>query len=72
MSDEAAVALEDYARVLAASDAAEAITDPNDPGRVRGVHVCGARLDAPATEPDLEDFARGLVARAAGAGLGWE
>ncbi len=71
--DEAAeVALEDYARVLARARGAFGLRAPEDPGSVRGVHVCGLRASpTPALLTDLEDFARSLVSGAAGGGLGW-
>ena len=70
--DEAAeVALEDYARVLTRSRAAEALRADDDPATVRGVHVCalGAAVTAPLLR-DLEDFARSLLT-GRGGGLGW-
>jgi hypothetical protein len=66
------VALEDYTRVLLRARAAFGLRAPEPPGSVRGVHVCG--LPSSPTSAlliDLEDFARSLVARAAGGGLGW-
>jgi hypothetical protein len=66
------VALEDYARVLTRSRAAEVERAPDDPARVCGVHVCGPRA---ALErrllTDIEDFARDLALRGGGSGLGW-
>jgi len=59
----AEVALEDYARVLARADDASAMEDGDEPGRLRGVHLC-----APAVSPDddlrrdVEAFARELAA----------
>jgi hypothetical protein len=71
LSDGAEVALEDYARALAASRAAETIAE--DTGAVRGVHLCGAQSGAEALlRGELEDFARDLSARSGNAGLGWE
>jgi hypothetical protein len=66
------VALEDYARVLTAALRAEAIR-----GQGAGDRITAVRLVAPARPPsaaqhrDIEDFARGLVMRDAGSGLGW-
>ena len=66
------VALEDYARVLVRARAAEGLRAADDPGIVRGVHVCGLGASPSATLlTDLEDFARSLVTGAAGGGLGW-
>ena len=71
LSDGAEVALEDYARALAGSRAAETIAE--DAGPVRGVHLCGAQSGAEALlRGELEDFARDLSARSGSAGLGWE
>jgi hypothetical protein len=74
LGDAAEVALEDYARALAAGRAAETVPDPADPAAVRGVHVCGAAPPTPVEDvrADLEGFARDLSARAGGATLGWE
>jgi hypothetical protein len=74
LGDSAEVALEDYARALAAGRAAETVPDPADPAVVRGVHVCGAAPPAPVEDlrADLEGFARELSARGAGTSLGWE
>jgi hypothetical protein len=66
------VALEDYARVLTKAVSAEGLRDPADTRMITGVRLLG--LDTAPTEAlftDLEDFARGLVSRTAGAGLGW-
>lgn len=66
------VALEDYARVLARARAAFGLRASEDPGAVRGVHVCGlGSSPSAALLTDLEDFARSLVAGTAGGGLGW-
>jgi hypothetical protein len=66
------VALEDYARVLTRARSAEVDRTPDDPARVRGVHVCGprARLERRLLT-DIEDFARDLALRGGGSGLGW-
>jgi hypothetical protein len=69
MDEASEIALEDYARVLTRARAAEAV--PGDgPGRVRGVHLCGAAPVAPAAIADIEGFARSLTAVRAGS-LGW-
>ena len=66
------VALEDYARTLTRSGEAEAVRAGDDPSRVTGVHVCGPGSSVtPAVLTDIEDFARDLVARGGGGGLGW-
>ncbi len=71
------VALEDYARVLARAESAEALREDSQPDRVAGVRVAGVRLVGPATEvtpslrADIEDFARDLANRGGGSGLGW-
>jgi hypothetical protein len=66
------VALEDYARVLMRARAASGLRASEDPGAVRGVHLCGVPAPpAAALLADLEDFARGLVSGTAGGGLGW-
>jgi hypothetical protein len=66
------VALEDYARELLRARAVEGVRAERDPAVVTGVHVCGLGT-APAQQPlvDIEDFARSLVARTSGGGLGW-
>ena len=69
MDEPSEVALEDYARVLTRSDAAEAVP-AGEPGRVGGVHLCGGQPLSPATIADIEGFARSLLAGRAG-GLGW-
>lgn len=66
----AQVALEDYARVLTSSAAAEART--SDSGAVVGVHLCGpAGAVTTSAERDIADFARELAATSPGGGLGW-
>jgi hypothetical protein len=71
--DEASeVAIEDYARTLTQARATEALRQSDEPSMVEGIHVCG--LGTPLTQAiltDLEDFARGLVVRDTGGGLGW-
>ncbi len=71
MDEPSEVALEDYARVLTRSQAAEAMPAAGEPGMVDGVHLCGAgQPPLPATIADIEGFARSLLASRAG-GLGW-
>ncbi len=71
MDEAGEVALEDYARVLTRSRAAEAMPADGRPGSISGVHLCGApRPPAPAARADIEGFARSLLAGRAG-GLGW-
>ncbi len=66
------VALEDYARVLTRAASAEGLRDPADPLLIMGLRVWGlAAVPTPVLCTDLEDFARGLVSRAPGGGLGW-
>lgn len=66
------VALEDYARVLLRARAAFGLRAPEEPGSVRGIHVCGLPSSpTSALLTDLEDFAHSLVAGSAGGGLGW-
>ena len=72
LGEAAEVALEDYARTVTRSEAAEAMRSPSDPAEVTGVHVCG--LGAAFTAgllQDVEDFARDLATSAGGGGLGW-
>jgi hypothetical protein len=72
LSETSEAALEDYARVLAQAEAAEALHPAEGPGGVRGV-----RLRAPAAaltdalRRDIEDFARGLAQGRTDSGLGW-
>jgi hypothetical protein len=72
LDEPAEVALEDYARALTRAAEAEALRAEDEPGRVRGVHVCapGAGV-TPEVRRDLEHFARDLALRAGGSGLGW-
>jgi hypothetical protein len=66
------VALEDYARALFRARAAEGVRAEDDPLMIRAVHVCGMGCSpTPALMTDLEDFARSLVTRTNGGGLGW-
>jgi hypothetical protein len=72
LDDPGEVALEDYARALTRAAEAEAVRDPLDPARVKGVHVCS--LPSPPGPPvltDLEAFARDLAVHREGSGLGW-
>lgn len=72
IDEPAEVALEDYARALTRAQGAEAMRARDDPAMVEGVHVCG--LGSPlnrALLTDIEDFARDLVIRRGGGGLGW-
>jgi hypothetical protein len=63
-------ALEDYARAASGAEAA-AVVPGEHPGRVRAVHLCGARGgEDESVRRDVEAFARELGARA-GEGLGW-
>jgi len=70
MDEAGEVALEDYARVVTRSSAAEAVPAAGRSGMIGGVHLCGASQPAPAAIADLEGFARSLLAGRAG-GLGW-
>lgn len=72
VDEPADLALEDYARALTRARAAEVARAPEDPARVRGVHLCGPRaaLDR-GLLTDIEDFARDLALRGGGSGLGW-
>ena len=72
VDEPAEVALEDYARELLRAAEAHGLRPADDPMRVVGVRVTGARLAAtPALLADIEDFARSLVSRTPGGGLGW-
>jgi hypothetical protein len=72
LSEGGEVALEDYARVLAQAEAAEALRSPSDPGLVRGVRLRGVRASfTEALARDIEDFARGLSPGRTDSGLGW-
>jgi len=62
------VALEDYAREVAAARAASVLAAED--GRVRGVHLCAPGLATAALREDVEAFARELAGRGGG-GLGW-
>ena len=72
LSESGEVALEDYARVLAQAETAEALRSTSDPALVRGLRL-GA-VAATLTEAlfrDIEDFARGLAQGGTDGGLGW-
>lgn len=71
VTEAAEVALEDYARTLLRSAAAEAMRAEDDLSVVTGVHLCGLGRGVDARLlVDLEDFARSLV-NGTGSGLGW-
>jgi hypothetical protein len=72
LDDPGEVALEDYARALTRAREAEAVRDPDDAARVKGVHVCGL-ASPPGSQvlTDLEAFARDLAVHREGSGLGW-
>ncbi len=66
------VALEDYARVLARAESAEALRQDSQPDRVAGVRLVGPATEVtPSLRADIEDFARDLANRGGGSGLGW-
>ena len=66
------VALEDYARVLARAEAAEALRSEGASERVTGVRIAAAASVLTAAQrKDIEDFARDLSRRGGGSGLGW-
>ena len=66
------VALEDYARVLARAESAEALHQAAQPDRVGGVRLVGPATEVtPSLRADIEDFARDLASRGGGSGLGW-
>ena len=65
----AEVALEDYARALSGSSAAEAVHETRG---IVGVHLCGLPAPLSATaRKDISDFARELAQKVPGGGLGW-
>ncbi len=72
MDEPSEVALEDYARVLTRSRAAEAVPAAGAPGHGARACTCAARSSRlrAATIADIEGFARSLLAGRAG-GLGW-
>jgi len=66
------VALEDYARVLARAESAQALRKEADPERVTGVRLVGPGAElTESLRADIEDFARDLASRSGGSGLGW-
>jgi hypothetical protein len=68
LDDTAQAALEDYARVVARAESAEAmVTD----GKVSGVRLRGGEAPAASALRDIEDFASDLATRGGGNGLGW-
>jgi len=70
LDDLGEMALEDYARVLARAEGAEAVRGAGD--EVTGVRLRGASEPVPsAVSRDIEAFARDLAARGGGSGLGW-
>jgi hypothetical protein len=72
VDDAGEVALEDYAREVTRAREVEAVREEAAPGVVTGLHLCGLDAEpAPALRADVEDFARDLVVRAGGGGLGW-
>ena len=72
LSEGGELALEDYARVLAQAEAAEALRKSDDPALVRGVRVRAASaVVTEALARDIEDFARGLSQGRTDGGLGW-
>jgi len=71
LDDPGEVALEDYARALTRAREAEAVRDPPDLVRVKGVHVCGLESPpGPQVLTDLEAFALDLAVHRNGSGLG--
>jgi hypothetical protein len=72
LSETSEAALEDYARVLAQAEAAEALHPGEAPGRVTGVRLRSAAAElTDALRRDIEDFARGLSQGRTDGGLGW-
>ena len=70
LDDPAEAALEDYARVLARAEGAEAMRGADT--RVGGVRLLQAATPFPlGAARDIEDFARDLATRGGGSGLGW-
>jgi hypothetical protein len=66
------VALEDYARVLARAETADALRAEGGPARITGLRIAAARAAlTAAVRRDIEDFARDLARRGGGSGLGW-
>ena len=72
LSESGEVALEDYARVLAQAEDAEALRRSDDPALVRGVRLQAATATlTEALARDIEDFALGLAQGRTDGGLGW-
>lgn len=73
LGETALLALEDYARALLQSEAAEALRGDGEAAPVTGVHVCRpSRAFDDAVLADLEGFAQEMATRAgSGTGLGW-
>jgi hypothetical protein len=70
LDDLGEMALEDYARVLARAQGAEAVRGADK--RVNGVRLRDASEPPSAAAcRDIEDFARDLAGRGGGSGLGW-
>jgi hypothetical protein len=70
LDDLGEMALEDYARVLARAEGAEAVRGALD--KVTGVRLRGASQPlSSAASHDIEAFARDLAGRGGGSGLGW-
>jgi hypothetical protein len=70
LDDLAEIALEDYARVLARAEGAEAVRGGDE--RVSGVRLRNtSEPPSAAARRDIEDFARDLAGRGGGSGLGW-
>lgn len=68
LDDAAEAALEDYARVVARAESAEAVVKER---KVSGVRLRGGESPPESARRDIEDFARDLATRGGGSGLGW-
>lgn len=68
LDDASEAALEDYARVVARAESAEAVWTEE---RVSGVRLHGGEALTASAVRDIEDFARDLATRSGGSGLGW-
>ena len=72
LSEGGEVALEDYARVLAKAEGAEALRSQGNPALVGGVRLrAAAALITDGLARDIEDFAQGLAHGRTDGGLGW-
>ena len=72
LSESGEVVLEDYARVLAQAEGAEALRSNSDPALVHGVSLQAAAATlTEALARDIEDFAHGLAQGGTDGGLGW-